>query len=160
MLTAEENELICRVGPGTPMGDVMRRYWHPLIISDELPEPDCPPIRARLLGEQLVAFRDTDGKVGLVADSCPHRGASLCFGINQERGLMCIYHGWKFDVNGNCVDMPSDLPGSNFKDKVHLTSYPTVESAGVIWAYMGPKEHQPPPPNFVFNNFSISFFMR
>jgi phthalate 4,5-dioxygenase oxygenase subunit len=152
MLTAEENELICRVGPGTPMGDVMRRYWHPLIISDELPEPDCAPIRARLLGEDLVAFRDTNGDVGLLADSCPHRGASLFFGINQECGLMCIYHGWKFDVNGNCVDMPSDIPGSNFIDKVHATSYPAIESAGVIWAYMGPKEHQPAPPNFVFNN--------
>ena len=152
MLTQEDNELICRVGPGTPMGEVMRRYWHPLLISDELPEPDCPPVRARLLGEDLVAFRDTTGKVGLIAEKCPHRGASLYFGINQESGIMCIYHGWKYDTEGNCIDMPSDVPGSRFMEKVHATAYATLESAGVIWAYMGPKEKQPAPPNYIFNN--------
>ncbi len=152
MLTPEENDLICRTDKGTPMGEVMRRYWQPFLISDELPDPDCDAIRVRLLGEQLVAFRDTNGVVGLVADACPHRGASMFFGINQECGLMCIYHGWKFDVNGECTDMPSDLPGSGFKDKVRIEAYPCIESAGVIWTYMGPKEKEPPHPNFIFNN--------
>ena len=151
MLTQEDNEMLCRVGPGTPMGHVLRRYWHPFLLSEELPESDGPPIRIRLLGEDLVAFRDTKGQVGLLSERCPHRGASLFFGINQDRGLMCIYHGWKFDVNGQCVDIPSDLPGSTFKAKVRAASYPCIESAGAVWAYMGPAEHQPPPPDFMFN---------
>ena len=152
MLTREENDLVCRVGPGTPMGDLMRRYWHPFLLVDELGEADGSPVRVRLLGEDLVAFRDTNGKVGLIAESCPHRGASLYFGINQECGLMCIYHGWKYDTDGNCVDMPSDVPGSRFKEKVHVASYPCIESAGVIWTYMGPPDRKPPEPNFIFNN--------
>lgn len=152
MLTHEENELLCRVGPGTPMGQLMRRYWHPFLLVDELSEADGPAVRVRLLGEDLVAFRDTNGKVGLIDERCPHRGASLYFGINQECGLMCIYHGWKYDTEGNCVDMPSDLPGSVFKDKVRIASYPCIESAGVIWTYMGPPNKKPPKPNFLFNN--------
>ena len=108
MLSHEDNELLCRVGPGTPMGEVLRRYWLPVLISEELPEPDSPPVRAKLLGEELVAFRSTDGTVGLVDNYCPHRRASLFFGRNEECGLRCVYHGWKFDVDGNCVDMPSE----------------------------------------------------
>ncbi|MQG76364.1 MAG: Rieske 2Fe-2S domain-containing protein [SAR202 cluster bacterium] len=152
MLSTEENELICRVGPGTPMGDLMRRYWHPFLLVDELLDADGPPVRVRLLGEDLIAFRNTNGEVGLLDERCPHRGASLFFAINQECGMMCIYHGWKFDVNGDCVDMPSDLPGSTFKEKVHARAYPCIESAGVIWTYMGPSEKRPPAPNFIFNN--------
>src|SRR6266511_4391667 len=118
MLKREDNELITRIGPGSPGGEMMRRYWMPAMLARELPEPDCPPVRVGLLGEKLVAFRDTDGKVGLVAENCPHRGASLFFGRNEERGLRCVYHGWKFDVTGACVDMPSEPAESSLKDKI------------------------------------------
>src|ERR671939_380063 len=138
MLSKEDNELIARTGPGTPMGELMRRFWMPALLADELPAPDCPPIRVRLLGEDLVAFRDSSGQVGLLAANCPHRGASLFFGRNEESGLRCVYHGWKFDVAGACVDMPNEPPESNFKDKIHHTAYPTVERNGVIWSYLGP----------------------
>ena len=151
MLSTEENEFLCRVGPRTPMGDLFRRYWNPFLLSSELPEPDGPPVRVKLLGEELVAFRDTNGVVGLIGERCPHRGASLFFGINQQCGLMCIYHGWKYDVEGNCTDMPSDLPGSTFKEKVHATAYPCWENNGVLWTYMGPADNQPPPPDFLAN---------
>ena len=148
MLSHEDNELLCRVGPGTPMGEVLRRYWLPVLTSEELPEPDCPPVRAKLLGEELVAFRDTNGTVGLVDNYCPHRRASLFFGRNEECGLRCVYHGWKFDVEGNCVDMPSEPSESNFKDKVKVKAYPAVVRGGVIWVYMGPSELTPTPPDF------------
>src|SRR5207249_1824336 len=137
MLSKEDNELLCRVGPGTLMGDLMRQYWLPFLYSWEV-EPDGPPLRVRLLGEDLVVFRDSAGKVGMLAANCPHRGASLFFGRNEEAGLRCVYHGWKFDVAGNCMDMPSEPAESNFKEKIHHTAYPTVESAGPVWAYMGP----------------------
>ncbi len=146
MLTFQENETLARVGPGTSMGAVMRRYWMPTLLSWELPEPDCPPIRVRLLGEDLVAFRDTSGDVGILDNYCPHRRASLFFGRNEECGLRCVYHGWKFDVNGDCVDMPSEPAESNFKDKVKITAYPTGEFGGMVWTYMGPRDLQPPPP--------------
>ena len=146
MLTFEENETLARVGPGTAMGAVMRRYWMPTLLSWELPEPDCPPVRVRLLGEDLVAFRDTNGDVGVLDNYCPHRRASLFFGRNEEYGLRCVYHGWKFDVNGDCVDMPSEPAESNFKDKVKITAYPTAEFGGIVWTYMGPRDLQPPPP--------------
>src|ERR1043166_8631888 len=106
MLSKEENELLTQTGPGTPMGDLFRRFWLPALDPNELPEPDCPPIRFRILSEDLVAFRDTEGKPGFVRENCPHRGASLFFGRNEEGGLRCVYHGWKFDVTGQCVDMP------------------------------------------------------
>jgi nitrite reductase/ring-hydroxylating ferredoxin subunit len=122
------------------MGDLLRRYWIPACLSSELPEPDNAPIRVRLLSEDLVAFRDTSGKVGLVAEHCPHRGASVYFGRNEDCGLRCVYHGWKFDVDGNCVDMPNEPAESNFKNKVTIAAYPTHESGGVIWTYMGPRE--------------------
>jgi phenylpropionate dioxygenase-like ring-hydroxylating dioxygenase large terminal subunit len=143
MLTTEDNEILTRVGPGTLMGNLLRRYWTPALLSTEVPAPDSPPVRVRLLGEDLVAFRDTNGTVGLLAQNCPHRGASLFFGRNEECGLRCVYHGWKFDVDGSCVDMPSEPAESNFKSKVRATAYPTHESGGVIWAYLGPQETQP-----------------
>ena len=146
MLTFQENETLARVGPGAPMGAVMRRYWMPALLSWELPEPDCPPVRVRLLGEDLVAFRDTNGDVGMLDNYCPHRRASLFFGRNEECGLRCVYHGWKFDVNGDCVDMPSEPAESNFRDKVRITAYPTAEFGGIVWTYMGPRELQPSPP--------------
>src|ERR671930_1801391 len=118
MLNKEDNELLCRVGPGTPMGELMRQYWIPAVRSDELPAPDAPPLRVRLLGENLIAFRITSGKYGLIANNCPHRGASLFFGRNEEEGLRCVYHGWKFDLSGACVDMPNEPPESNFKEKI------------------------------------------
>ncbi|MBV8089314.1 MAG: Rieske 2Fe-2S domain-containing protein, partial [Alphaproteobacteria bacterium] len=146
MLTREDNELVTRTGPGTPMGNVLRRYWIPAFLARELPEPDCPPVRVRLLGEKLVGFRDSQGRVGLVDEFCPHRRASLWFGRNEESGLRCVYHGWKFDVDGNCVDQMNEP--EPFCQKVRLTTYPTVEIGGLIWAYMGPREKMPPPPAF------------
>src|SRR5437868_2935501 len=140
MLSTSENDLLCRVSAGTPMGDLFRQYWLPALRSDELPSPDCPPMRLRLLGENLIAFRTTSGAVGLIQNACPHRGASMFFGRNEEEGLRCVYHGWKFEKTGACVDMPSEPAESNFKNKVRITSYPTHESGGVIWTYMGPKE--------------------
>ena len=149
MLSKEDNELVTRIGPGTPMGAVMRRYWMPAMLSEELRDRDGAPARVRLLGEDLVAFRDTAGKIGLLAQNCPHRGASLFFGRNEEEGLRCVYHGWKFDVTGACVDMPNEPPESNFKHKVHATAgYPCLEKGGVIWTYMGPPEKQPPLPEY------------
>jgi phenylpropionate dioxygenase-like ring-hydroxylating dioxygenase large terminal subunit len=151
MLTYEENELITHVGPGTPMGGVLRQYWMPAMMSAELPSPDCTPVRLRLLCENLIAFRATSGKVGIIADACPHRGASLFFGRNEEDGLRCVYHGWKFDIEGSCVDMPSEPPESNFKTKVHARAYATQERGGMIWVYMGPREVPPPLPNLESN---------
>ncbi len=148
MLRLKENERITQVGPGTPMGELMRRYWTPALLSWEVPEPDCPPVRVRLLSEDLVAFRDTNGKIGLLDAHCAHRRANLFFGRNEECGLRCVYHGWKYDADGNCVDMPSEPEESNFKHKVHLTAYPTVEMGGVIWAYMGPPDKRPAEPKF------------
>jgi phthalate 4,5-dioxygenase len=150
MLPAKENELITLVGAGTPMGNAMRRYWIPACLSSEIAEPDCPPVRVRLLGEDLVAFRDTDGRVGLVEEFCPHRRVSLYFGRNEECGLRCVYHGWKFDVEGHCIDQLNEPPEHQFKQHIHLTAYPTVELGGIIWAYMGPAEKMPPAPKFAW----------
>jgi nitrite reductase/ring-hydroxylating ferredoxin subunit len=151
MLSAEDNDILSRVGSGTPMGNVMRQYWIPAIRSDELPAPDCPPLRVKLLGEELIGYRTTSGAVGLIQNACPHRGASLFFGRNEEEGLRCVYHGWKFDVSGACVDMPSEPVESNFKNKVHARAYPTHERNGVIWTYMGPREVPPPLPEIEHN---------
>jgi nitrite reductase/ring-hydroxylating ferredoxin subunit len=151
MLSKEDNDLLCRVGPGTPMGNLIRQYWVPALMSTELPSPDCPPLRLRLLGENLIGFRATSGAVGLIANSCPHRGASLFFGRNEEEGLRCVYHGWKFDVDGNCVDMPSEPAESNFKSKVKATTYPCQERNGVVWTYMGSRETLPPLPQIEGN---------
>lgn len=148
MLKKEDNERLCRTGPGTPMGEVFRRYWIPAILTEEVPEADCPPVRVTLLGEDLVAFRNTEGKVALLDAYCPHRRAHLFWGRNEECGLRCVYHGWKFDAEGNCVDTPNEPDDSNFKHKVKLTSYPTWEKAGIVWTYMGPKDEQPSFPDY------------
>ena len=151
MLSRKDNELITRVGPGTPMGEVFRRFWLPALLDTELPEPDCPPIRVRVLGEDLVAFRDTNGQVGFLAENCPHRGASVFFGRNEQAGLRCVYHGWKFDTAGTCVDMPNEPSESNFKHKVKVTAYRTRERNGVIWAYLGDRETPPELPALEWN---------
>jgi len=151
MLSKEDNELLCRVGPGTPMGNLMREYWLPAVRADELAAPDSPPVRIKLLGEELIAFRAASGKVGLVANACPHRGASLFFGRNEEDGLRCVYHGWKFDVTGACVDMPSEPAESNFKGKVRAHAYACIERGGIVWAYMGPRQVPPPLPDLEAN---------
>lgn len=148
MTTREQNELLTRTAPATPMGDLFRRYWIPALMALELPTPDCPPVRVKLLSERLIAFRDSDGKLGLIDEFCAHRRVSLWFGRNEEGGIRCPYHGWKYDVNGQCLDIPSEPDGSKFCNKVKLTSYPCVELGGVIWTYMGPPEQQPPLPEF------------
>jgi nitrite reductase/ring-hydroxylating ferredoxin subunit len=148
MTTREQNDFLTLTGPGTPMGALLRRYWIPALVSDELPEPDCPPVRVKLLSERLLAFRDTSGRVGVMDEFCAHRGVSLWFGRNEENGLRCPYHGWKYDVTGQCVDVPSEPEESGFCKKVKLKSYPCVELGDVIWIYMGPPEHKPPLPNF------------
>ena len=150
MLSREDNELLTRVGPGTPMGEMLREYWHPVLLASELPTPDCNPIRVRLLGEDLIAFRDSAGKVGMLANNCPHRGASLFFGRNEDAGLRCVYHGWKFDVTGQCVDMPNEPAESNFKSKIRTTAYPCVDRGGVVWCYMGAREQPPELPDIPF----------
>ncbi len=147
-MTPEENELLTRTGPGTPMGEVVRRYWVPAGLSSELPEADSAPVRVSLLGEKLVAYRDTQGRIGLLEEFCAHRRASLFLGRNEESGLRCVYHGWKYDVDGYCVDMPNEPPETNYKDKIRLKAYPTVELGGVIWTYMGPKDKAPALPKF------------
>jgi phthalate 4,5-dioxygenase len=151
MLSQEENELITRVGPGTPMGNLFREYWLPAMLSEELPAPDSDPVRVLMLGEQLIGFRDTNGKVGLVANNCPHRGASLFFGRNEEAGIRCVYHGWKFDTQGNCLDMPNEPAESDFKHKVKAVAYPTQERGGIVWAYLGPRSQPPPLPDLEGN---------
>src|SRR5947208_615519 len=148
MLTAEETELLTRVGPGTPMGELLRRYWLPACLSEEIAEPDGDPVRVRLLGEDLVAYRDSGGRVGLVQELCAHRGASLFLGRNEEGGLRCLYHGWKSDVEGRILDTPCEPAGSTFKDRVHQPAYPVREAGDVIWTYMGPTEKMPEFPHF------------
>ena len=148
MLTVEENDRLTRVGKGTPGGEFLRRYWQPACLSTELPERDGAPLRVRLLGEDLIAFRDSEGKIGLVGAYCPHRRAPLFFGRNEECGLRCVYHGWKFDRHGDCVDMPSEPAGSTLQAKVKLDAYPIVEKGGVVWAYLGPKSELPPEPDY------------
>src|SRR5712692_214373 len=150
MLSPEDNALLTQSGPGTPLGGLMRRYWIPFLLSSELPEPDCPPVRVTLLGEGLVAYRDSKGRVGLLDRHCAHRGASLFFGRNEECGLRCVYHGWKYDLEGHCVDMPNEPPESNFKDKVRIKAYPCRERGGMVWTYMGPPELMPGLPEFEF----------
>jgi len=150
MLKKEQNDLLTQTGPGTPMGRFYRSYWIPALLAEELPENDCPPVRVKLLSERMIAFRDTEGRYGLMDEFCPHRGVSLWFGRNEECGLRCPYHGWKFDVTGQCVDIPSDPTNSGFASKVRLQSYPLVARGGVLWTYMGPPEQQPPLPEWEF----------
>jgi phenylpropionate dioxygenase-like ring-hydroxylating dioxygenase large terminal subunit len=154
MLSSSDNELVTRVGPGTLMGTLMRQYWLPAMLSSELPRPDGDPVRVLLLGEQLIGFRDSSGRVGLVSHSCPHRGASLYFGRNEGDGLRCVYHGWKFDVTGRCVDMPNEPAESTFRDKVKACAYPCVERGGVVWAYLGPRPDPPTLPDIEANQLA------
>ena len=149
MLTKERNDLLTQTGPGTPMGDLFRCFWHPALLAEELPEPDCPPVRVQLLSERLIAFRDTEGRLGLIDEFCAHRCVSLWFGRNEESGLRCPYHGWKYDVFGNCVDVPSEA-NPEFRRQIRLKSYPMVEKGGVLWAYMGAPEQKPPLPEHEF----------
>jgi len=146
MLSVEENEMLTHVGPGTIMGDLLRQYWTPALLSTELPSPDCAPVRVRLMCENLIAFRTTSGRVGLIQDACPHRAASFFFGRNEEEGIRCIYHGWKFDITGQCLDMLSEPPESSFPGKVKAMAYPCVERGGLVWTYMGPRSADNLPP--------------
>lgn len=143
MLNQADNETLTRVGPGTPMGALMRRYWIPALFSSTLDRPDGPPVRVKLLGERLVAFRDSLGRVGLVDERCPHRTASMFFGRNEQCGLRCVYHGWKFDIEGNCVDLPGEPEGSKVASRMRITAYPCIERGGLVWTYMGQPELKP-----------------
>ena len=162
MLSREDNELLVRVGADAPMGRLMRLYWLPFLPSTDL-EANGQPARVRLLGEDLLAFRDSEGRIGLVDHACPHRGAPLVFGRNEDCGLRCVYHGWKFDVNGEVVDMPAEPPESRLKSKTRIKNYPCRERNGVVWAYMGPDRDSPPPlPSLEWNlvpqeNVHLSF---
>ena len=165
MLSKQDNETLTRVGPGTTMGELMREYWIPALMSSELPGPDSDPVRVRLLGENLIAFRDTTGTVGLIDNYCPHRRASLFFGRNEESGIRCVYHGWKYDVSGNCVDMPSEPAESNFKDKVKITAYPCAGAQRRHLDLHGPRAELPPLPDLEANmrpdrEYSISTVLR
>jgi phthalate 4,5-dioxygenase oxygenase subunit len=148
VLTQEMNERLTQVGPGTPMGEAFRRYWLPAALSSEMPAPDSPPIRVRMLGENFVAFRDSRGEIGLFDAYCPHRRAPMFFGRNEEAGLRCVYHGWKFDTGGTCVDLPSEGPQSVLKTRVSIGAYPVHEAGGVVWTYLGPRADLPPLPDY------------
>jgi len=140
VLTQEKNIRLTHTGPNTAMGAVFRQYWIPVLLSRQLPEPDGSPVRVKVLGEELLAFRASDGQVGLVSPRCPHRGADLYFGRNEEQGIRCSYHGWKFDLQGQCVHMPTsnDHAYCKVKDRARLTAYPVREWGDMLWAYMGP----------------------
>jgi phthalate 4,5-dioxygenase oxygenase subunit len=150
MLRKEQNDLLTQTGPDAPMGKMFRCYWIPALIADELPENECPPVRVKLLSERLLAFRDTQGRYGLIDEFCAHRGVSLWFGRNEENGLRCPYHGWKYDTTGQCVEVPSEPVESGFCQKIKLKSYPLVKRGPVLWAYMGPPDQQPPLPEYEF----------
>lgn len=156
MLNAEQNQLVTQTNMGTPMGELFRRYWLPALLSEELPEPDCPPVRLKLLGERLIAIRNTQGELGVMDEFCAHRGVSLWFGRNEENGLRCPYHGWKFDIHGQCVDVPSEPEGSQLCSRIKLKSYPLIERGGVIWIYMGLKDLTPPLPEWEFATVPLS----
>ena len=149
MMTPEENELLCRVQGDAPMGRLMRQHWLPVCLIEEVPEPDCAPVRARVLGESLVVFRDTAGEVGVLEESCPHRRVSLVYGRNEEGGLRCLYHGWKMDVKGRVIEMVSEPAASCLAAKVQHKAYPVREWGGFVWAWFGNAEQvaefQPPP---------------
>jgi phthalate 4,5-dioxygenase len=151
MLTPEDNELLIRTGPGTQMGNLLRRFWVPALLSGEIAEPDGPPVRVELLGERLVAFRDTEGRVGLLDRYCAHRRANLFWGRNEACGLRCAYHGWKFDVTGACVEIPNISKGDLIRTGVRIASYPVQERGGIVWAFMGPGVPPPFPATEVFD---------
>ncbi len=151
----EIEEEIVRVGPGTPSGEVFRRYWLPIETSGNLGGAYRErfagaknPVRVKMLGENLILFRDAKGKAGLLTEHCAHRGTSLYYGRVEDDGLRCMYHGWKYDTDGKCLDTPAEPPDSNFKLTVRQPSYPVVEIGGLIFAYMGPPDKQPPFPRY------------
>ena len=150
MLKAEVNELLTQTGPATAAGDLFRRYWLPALHAEELPENDCPPVRVKILSERLIAFRDSEGRYGLMDEFCAHRGVSLWFGRVEEGGLRCAYHGWKYDYTGQCLEVPSEPENSNFCTKVKLTAYPLVKVGDILWTYLGAPENQPELPAFEF----------
>src|SRR6202008_492349 len=150
MLRQEQNALLTQTGPGAPGGRLFRSYWIPALLAEELPENECPPVRVKILSERLLAFRDTDGNYGLIDEFCAPRGGSLWLGGNEEHGLRCPYHGWKYDVTGQCIDVPSEAKESGFCQKIKLKSYPLIKRGPVLWAYMGPAERQPPLPEWEF----------
>ena len=144
MLGRKENAILTQTGPNTPMGDLFRHYWMAALLSEELSEINGAPVKITVLGEALLAFRDSNGEVGIVDRRCPHRGADLFFGRNEDCGLRCVYHGWKFDVRGNCVELPTAPENSRFKEKIKLKAYPAKEVAGIIWVFMGPETSKLP----------------
>jgi phthalate 4,5-dioxygenase len=150
MLRQEVNELLSQTGPGTPMGELFRQYWMPALLAEELPENDAPQVRVKLLSERLIAFRDSEGRYGLIDEFCAHRGVSLWFARNEESGLRCAYHGWKYNVTGQCVDVPSEPDESGFRDKIKLKGYPLVKVGDVLWTHMGDPEARPPLPEWEF----------
>src|SRR5438445_6079103 len=150
MLRREQNDLLTQTGPGTPMGAMFRRHWLPALLAAELPENECPPVRVKLMSERLLAWRDTQGRYALTDEFCAHRGVSLWFGRNEENGLRCPYHGWKYDVTGQCVEVPSEPAESGYCKRIKLKSYPLIERGGVLWTYMGAAEKQPPLSEFEF----------
>src|SRR4249919_1070140 len=150
MLRKEQNDLLTQTGPGTPAGRLFRSYWVPALLAEELPENDCPPVRVKLLSERLIAFRDTNGRYGLLDEFCAHRGVSLWFARNEECGLRCPYHGWKYDVTGQCLEVPSEPEASRFCENVRLTSYSLVKIGDILWTYMGPPDRQPEEPAYEF----------
>jgi len=150
VLKKEQNDLLTQTGPGTPMGQMFRSYWIPALLAEELPENDCPPVRVKLLSERMLAFRDTNGRYGLIDEFCAHRGVSLWFGRNEDCGLRCAYHGWKYDVTGQCVEVPSEPDGSPYAKTVQLKSYPLIELGGILWTHMGSPEKRPPLPEWEF----------
>jgi nitrite reductase/ring-hydroxylating ferredoxin subunit len=148
MLRQEVNELLTQTGPGTPMGELFRQYWIPALLAEELPEGGCPQVRVKLLSERLIAVRDTEGRYGLIDEFCAHRGVSLWFGRNEEAGLRCAYHGWKYDVTGQCVEVPSEPEESGFSAKIKLTNYPLVKVGDILWTHMGDPQTRPPLPEW------------
>jgi phthalate 4,5-dioxygenase oxygenase subunit len=148
MLRQEDNDLLTLTGPGTPMGDLFRSYWLPALLAEELPENDCPQVRVKILSERLIAFRDSEGRYGLMDEFCAHRGVSLWFARNEESGLRCSYHGWKYDVTGQCMDVPSEPEESGFRARIKLRSYPLVQIGDILWTHMGDPENRPPMPEW------------
>ena len=148
MLRKEQNDLLTQTGPGTPGGAFFRSYWLPALLAEELPSNDCPPVRVKLLSERLLAWRDSQGRYGLMDEFCAHRGVSLWFGRNEEAGLRCPYHGWKYDITGQCIDVPSEPADSGYCQRIKLKSYPLIERGGILWTYMGPPDKQPPLPEY------------
>lgn len=148
MLSAEDNDLLTRVTGNAPMGQMMRRYWVPACLAEEVAEPGGAPVRTQIFGDRLVVFRDSEGRLGVVDERCPHRLASLALGRNEEGGLRCIYHGWKFGADGTCMDMPTEPNEKGFRERMKLRSYPVREAGGMVWTYLGPPDAQPRFPEY------------